>query len=96
LHLNVNLRLTPESARLFTRLGVPVTDGVVSTTGRTVIDMSQHALSYVLPGQPAVRPPTHPLDLNLPRYWEAGIDTLTLRTRDEKGTVLSVSVWKKN
>jgi hypothetical protein len=65
------------------------------TTGRTVIDISNHAISYVFEGQDAVRQPTHPLDTNRPRYWEVNGNMLTLRTKDDNGTVLMVSVWRK-
>jgi hypothetical protein len=91
----VELKLNPATTRLAEQLGIAAPDGIVSTTGRTVIDIGNRSISYVLEGQAAVRPPKHPLDLNLPRYWEVNGDTLTLRTRDGKGDVLSVSVWQK-
>jgi hypothetical protein len=94
-NMTVDLKLDPETARLFEQVGIPAPGGVLSTTGRTVIDMQNHALSYVLEGQAAVRQPTHALDTNRPRYWEVNGDTLTLRTKDENGTVLSVAVWRK-
>jgi hypothetical protein len=94
-NMTVELHLKPDTAELASRIGIPVSDGSVITTGRTVIDMNNHSLSYVLQGQPPVRPSTHPLDINRPRYWEVNGDTLTLRTRDTDGKVLSVSVWKK-
>ena len=94
-NLTVNLHFTPDAARLAERIGIPIANGVVMTTGRTVIDMNNHALSYVLEGQDAVRPPTHPLDTNRPRYWEVDGKMLTLRTKDEHGNILMVSVWRK-
>jgi hypothetical protein len=94
-NMTVDLHLKPDTAELASRIGIPVSDGAVVTTGRTVIDMNNHSLSYVLQGQPPVRPSTHPLDINRPRYWEVTGETLTLRTKDTDGKVLSVSVWKK-
>jgi hypothetical protein len=94
-NMTVDLTLDPATAALFERIGISAPGGVISTTGRTVIDMQSRALSYVLEGQAAVRPPTHPLDTNRPRYWEVEGNTLTLRTKDADGTVLSVAVWRK-
>jgi len=94
-NMTVDLRLDPATAGLFERIGIPAPNGVVSTTGRTLVDMTTKTLSYTLEGQQAVRPATHPLDTNRPRYWEVAGDTLTLRTKDDSGTVLSVAVWQK-
>ena len=57
--------------------------------------MSGHTLRYVREGEDVIRPLTHALDIGRPRYWEAEATQLTLRTKDDKGTVLSVSVWRK-
>jgi hypothetical protein len=95
-NMNVDMTLKPETATLAERIGISSTNGVVRTSGRTVIDMNNHSISYVLAGQPAVRPSLSPLDLNRPRYWEVSGNTLTLRTKDENGKVLSVSVWRKD
>ena len=94
-NMKVEMQLNPEATQLADRIGIPNQTGQVLTTGRTVIDIGNHAISYVLEGQPGTRPPTHPLDTNLPRYWEVSGDTLTLRTKDEAGKILSVSVWRK-
>jgi hypothetical protein len=96
-NLKVDLRLTPASVKLAEKIGIPVTpEGSITTVGHAVIDLERRALSYVLEGQSPMRQAKHPLDTNLPRYWELKGDELTLRTKDEKGTVLSVSVWRKN
>jgi hypothetical protein len=94
-NMTVDLRLDPATASLFERIGIPAPNGVVSTTGRTLVDMTTQTLSYTLEGQQAVRPATHPLDTNRPRYWEVLGNTLTLRTKDGTGAVLSVAVWQK-
>jgi hypothetical protein len=94
-NMNVDLQLNPEAARLAEQIGIPAPDGAVKTSGRTVIDINSRSISYVLEGQDSFRPPTHPLDMNRPRYWDVKGNTLTLRTKDESGKVVSVSVWEK-
>lgn len=95
-NMEVEMRLNPATATLAEGIGIHAPNGVVSTTGRTVIDINNHSISYVLEGQAAVRPAMSPLDTNRPRFWEVAGTTLTLRTKDENGTVLSVSVWRKS
>ena len=95
-NMNVDLRLDANTARLFQQIGIPVSNGAVQTTGRTLVDMTSRTLAYTLEGQQAVRPPTHPLDTNRPRYWEVEGNRLTLTTKDQAGMPLSVAVWQKN
>jgi hypothetical protein len=96
-NLKVDLKLTPAAVKLAQKIGIPITpDGTLTTTGHAVIDLERRALSYVFEGQSPMRQAKHPLDTNLPRYWELKDNELTLRTRDEQGTVLSVAVWRKN
>ncbi len=94
-NMDIVMQFNPESATLAERIGMPIKDGVLKTSGRTVIDIGSRSLSYVLEGQQGVRVATHPLDTNRPRYWEVSGDTLTLRTKSDAGDVLSVSVWRK-
>ena len=94
-NMTVDLRVDEATARLFERIGIAAPNGVISTTGRTLVDMTSRTLSYALEGQQAVRPATHPLDTNRPRYWEVDGKTLTLRTKDDSGKVISVAVWRK-
>jgi len=96
-NLKVDLRLTPAAAKLAQKIGIPLSpEGSISTVGHAVIDLERRALSYVLEGESPMRQARHPLDTNLPRYWELNGTDLTLRTKDEKGTILSVSIWRKN
>ena len=44
---------------------------------------------YVLEGEPDYRPVRHPLDVNLPRHWQADGNDLILRTRDAAGKDLN-------
>ena len=95
--LQVNLRFNPGAVKLAQTLALPLgPGGTFETTGHAVIDLERRALSYVFEGQSPLRQVKNPLDTNLPRYWELNGNELTLRTKDEKGTVLSVSVWRKN
>ena len=96
-NMTVDLRVDPKTESLLEQIGISAPNGVVSTTGRTTINLANKTLSYVLEGQAVIRPATHPLDTNRPRYWEAdgATNTLTIRTKDDNGTVLSVAVWRK-
>jgi hypothetical protein len=71
-------------------------DNVVSTSGRTVVDLQNKTLTYVLEGQAA--PMTRsggPLALNRPRHWEVEADVLTVTTKDDRGNPLSVGRWRR-
>jgi hypothetical protein len=94
-NMDVQVRIEPETAKQFDRVGIPVPAGLYTTKGQTQVDMTTRTLRYVLEGEDVVRPVRHPLDIGLPRYWEVDGNTLTLRTKDPKGSVLSVSVWRK-
>jgi hypothetical protein len=94
-NMDVEMHLSPETTELAGEIGIRAPGGVLSTKGRTVIDVGNHAISYVLEGQAPLRQAMSPLDLNRPRYWETAGNVLTLRTKDDNGTVLSVSVWRK-
>jgi hypothetical protein len=95
-NMTVDLKVDNDTARLFQKIGIEAPGGVIRTTGKTLVDMNGRTLSYMLEGQALIRPATHPLDTNRPRYWEREGNTLTLRTKDDKGTVLSVAVWQKS
>jgi hypothetical protein len=92
-NLRMEIRADPASADLLLAAGVDIRDGMISTDGRTVIDLQNQTLTYVLEGQqPLVR---GPLGAHRPRHWVVEGDTLTLTTRDEAGNPLSVGRWKK-
>lgn len=94
--MTVRLRVDKPTAELFEQIGIPSKNGVISQTGKTLVDMTGKKLTYILDGQALIRPPQHPLDTNMPRYWEVSGNTLTLRTKDQKtGAVLSETVWRK-
>ena len=96
-NLEMQVKADEASSDLMRAAGIIIPDGVISTTGRTVIDMQNHTLTYVVEGQPSsMRTGGGPLATNRPRHWVVDADVLTLTTRDEAGAPLSVSRWKKS
>jgi hypothetical protein len=96
-NMAMNIRADEASSDLLRAGGVVIPDGVISTTGRTVIDLQNKTLTYILEGQPsAMRTGGGPLSANRPRHWEVNGDMLTLTTKDASGAALSVSRWKKS
>ena len=93
---NLQMELRPDKQAI-TRLehaGVVVHQGVISTSGRVVVDVAARKLTYVLEGQPAGN--GGPLSMERPRYWQVEGDLLTLTTRDTAGQPLSVGRWRKH
>lgn len=77
--------------------GVPIKDNMISTTGRTAIDLEKHSLTYMLEGQGNLvsTAAAGPLAMNRPRYWQVEGEELVLTTKDDAGQPLSISRWKK-
>jgi hypothetical protein len=97
-NLNMQIKVTdPKVADALGAAGVPLRDGVISTTGRTALDLQNHKLTYILEGQPQLvsNAQLGPLAMNRPRYWQVDGDTLVLTTKDDKGEALAISRWKK-
>ncbi len=69
--------------------------GVVRQEGRVAVDMQNRTLTYILDGAPPLGAPSGPLASNRPRYWQVDGNVLTLTTKDDKGTPLSVGRWQK-
>lgn len=96
-NLDMNIKADEASSDLLRAGGLVIPDGVISTTGRTAIDVQNKTLTYLLEGQPsAMKTGGGPLSPNRPRHWEVNGDVLTLTTRDDSGASLSVSRWKKS
>ena len=96
-NLEMNIKADEASSDLLRAGGVVIPDGVISTSGRTAIDMQNKTLTYMLEGQAsAMKTGGGPLSPNRPRHWEVTGDVLTLTTRDDSGAPLSVSRWKKS
>jgi hypothetical protein len=97
-NLDIQIRVADKAmAESLERAGIPLQDGVISTTGRTVIDMQARTLSYILEGQPALQlgPPSGPLALIRPRHWELNGNVLTLTTKGDDGKPVSIGAWQK-
>lgn len=93
-NLKMDVRASQESADVLRRAGIDIRDGIISTEGRTAIDLQNRTLTYVLQGQaPLIE---GPLNMRYPRHWIVDGDTLTLTTNDASGNPLSVSRWRKN
>jgi hypothetical protein len=95
-NLNVDIRTDEQSADLLRAAGIEIRDNVISTSGRTVVDLQNRTLTYVLKGQST--PMTRsggPLALNRPRHWEVDADLLTVTTKDDQGNPLSIGRWRR-
>jgi hypothetical protein len=96
-NLEMNIKADEASSDLLRAAGVIIPDGVISTSGRTAIDMQNKTLTYILEGQAsAMKTGGGPLSPSRPRYWEVNGDVLTLTTKDDSGAPYSVSRWKKS
>ena len=92
-NLKVDIRADQASGDLLRAAGIDIRDGVISSEGRTAVDMQNRTLTYVVSGQ---TPNSGPLALNRPRHWQVEGDLLTLTTKDDAGKPLSVGRWRKS
>jgi len=94
-NLTMEIRAADKAtADLLRAAGVDISDaGVISTTGRTAVDMPNKTLTYVFDKAPA--PSDSPLATNRPRYWQVDGTMLTLTTKNDAGAAVAVSQWKK-
>jgi hypothetical protein len=95
-NLTMEIRADQASSDVLRAAGLNIRDGVISTEGRTVIDLQNRTLSYFIEGQrSSYATGGGPLALNRPRHWEVAGDVLTLTTKDDAEAPLSISRWKK-
>ena len=94
-NLDMDIRVDEKTALVLEGVGIRTADGVLSTKGRTVIDLQARTLVFVLEQQPAFGVPSGPLALNRPRHWDVTGSELTLTTKGDDGRPLSVSRWRK-
>jgi hypothetical protein len=87
----MEIRAEQSAADVLRAAGIDTRDGMISSEGRTTVDMQNRTLTYSVPGQSG----TGPLALNRPRYWDVQGDLLTLTTKDESGKPLSVGRWRR-
>ena len=93
-NLRMEIRADQASADLLRAAGIDIRDGMISTDGRTAIDLQNRTLTYMLQGQaPLIR---GPLGTDRPRHWVVEGDILTLTTKDEAGKPLSVGRWRRS
>ena len=96
-NLEMNIKADEASSDLLRAAGVVMPNGVISTSGRTAIDLQNKTLTYLLDGQAsAMKTGGGPLSPNRPRHWEVTADVLTLTVRDDSGAPFAVSRWKKS
>ena len=92
-NLTIDIRADQASSDVLRASGIDIPNGVISSTGRTVVDLQNKTLTYVIEGQATVG--TGPLATSRPRHWEVDGTLLTLTTQDEAGKPLSVGRWRK-
>ena len=93
-NLRMEIRADQAASDQLRALGVDIRDGVISSDGRTAVDMANRTLTYTLEGQPAAG--TGPMAMNRPRYWQVDGNLLTLTTKDDAGNVATVARWRKS
>jgi hypothetical protein len=94
-NLRVEIRADEKSADLLRAAGIETRDGVISTDGRTVVDLQNRTLSYVLEGQKVGAPAAGPLAPSRLRHWEVKGDLLFLSTWDDNKKPLSTGRWRR-
>jgi hypothetical protein len=92
-NLRMEIRADQAAADQLRAAGIDIRDGIISSDGRTAVDMANRTLTYTIQGQPAAG--AGPLAMNRPRHWQVDGDLLTLTTRDDAGNVASVGKWRK-
>jgi len=95
-NLRMEIRTDEQTAVRLEGVGIFMERGVISSDGRTTIDIVNKTLTYVLEGQPPAGAPVGPLATSRPRYWDVTTDTLTLSTKDDSGRTLSIAKWKRS
>ena len=95
-NLEIEIRVPADTAQALQRAGIQTANGMLSTKGRTVLDMQNKTLTYVIEGQPPAGAPSGPIGLNRPRFWEVNGNVLTLTTKGDDGKPTSVGRWQKS
>lgn len=93
-NMTMNLEADDASAALLASIGIPMVKNRFSTAGKTLVDMQNRTLRYVLEGQ-HVSVTTGPMAIERLRHWQVDGNTLTLTTKDDNGKPLSVGKWQK-
>jgi hypothetical protein len=93
--MRIEIRADEQASDLLRAAGVEIRDGTISSDGRTVLDLQNRTISYVLPGQTVGAPAPGPLSPARLRHWEIKDDLLILSTKDDAGKVLSTGRWRR-
>jgi hypothetical protein len=94
-NLEMEIRADESSAKLLAGSGIETAKGVLSTRGRTAVDLQARTLTYILEGQPPLGAPSGPLALNRPRHWQVEENVLTLTINGDDGRPAAVGQWLK-
>jgi len=100
-NLEIEYRLSESGVKALGSLGFKTPSPIISTTGRSVINVDQKSIVYVddkaQPFDPKVAAGRqNPFALERTRYYDFGADgLLTLTTRHDDGKDAAVSKWKK-
>jgi hypothetical protein len=96
-NMRIEIRADEASSDLLRAAGINIRDGIISSDGRTVIDLQNKTLTYFVEGQASsLKTGGGPLAPNKPRHWEVTGNVLTLTTRDDNGAPVAISRWKKS
>ena len=94
-NLTMELHFDDPMLQILKKAGVANAAPVMSSAGKTIVDMQSRTLTYVLEGQEPNQPPLSPFAMNRKRHGEVAGDVLTLTTKDDNGTTLTVAKWRK-
>ena len=94
-NLRIEIRADEKSADLLRAAGIEMRDGTISSDGRTVVDLQNRTLSYVLPGQKPGDPGAGPLSPSRLRHWEVKGDLLFLSTRTKRASPFRQAAGRK-
>ena len=95
-NLKIDIRTDAATGEALSKVGIVVTNGEIASEGRTVINLQDHTLTYVIEGQPGGGfERSGPLGMTRPRHWVVEGNLLTLTTKGDDGKPLSVGRWRK-
>jgi hypothetical protein len=95
-NLKIDIRTDPATGDALTKVGMTVANGEIASEGRTVINIQDHSIKYVIDGQTGHGfERSGPLGVDRARYWQVDGNLLTLTTRADDGKDLSVGKWRK-
>lgn len=94
-NLTIEVHVDPKTAATLREGGIPTTDGVLKTSGKTAINLQARTLTFLVEGAPKLGAPSGPFALNRPRHWQIDGNVLTLTTNGDDGKPASIGRWEK-